>query len=92
MTATTAINLDRAVCKSCKIQMALPTGTRIDFQQIVPRILIEETKTFMQHDCGNYLRGQRIIAKESTQECGEKCQSATGPACECKCKGENHGV
>lgn len=35
--------------------------------------------------------------KESTfnskprHECGPKCTSATGPNCECKCEGLNHG-
>ena len=24
-------------------------------------------------------------------ECGARCLQATGPACDCKCKGENHG-
>lgn len=24
-------------------------------------------------------------------ECNAKCVSATGPACECKCRGANHG-
>ena len=26
-----------------------------------------------------------------TRACGPRCQSATGPACECKCRGANHG-
>lgn len=26
------------------------------------------------------------------EECGVRCQEATGPECECVCGGENHGV
>lgn len=29
--------------------------------------------------------------KNSKHECGARCTNATGPACDCKCKGKNHG-
>jgi hypothetical protein len=29
--------------------------------------------------------------KASKHECGARCTSATGPNCDCRCKGENHG-
>lgn len=32
-----------------------------------------------------------FAAAVSTHECGARCVNATGPACECKCKGKNHG-
>ena len=87
MNTTTA---DRMICKSCRTSSRLPEGWRIDWMQVVPRIA-DATGKLQQHDCGNYLRGQRIVAKAGKQECGEKCISAIGPACECKCNGENHG-
>jgi len=32
-----------------------------------------------------------IIATETKTECGDRCQGATGPNCDCHCKGANHG-
>ncbi len=29
--------------------------------------------------------------KESKHTCGARCVNATGPMCDCKCKGANHG-
>jgi len=29
--------------------------------------------------------------KASKHECGARCTSATGPNCDCRCKGANHG-
>ena len=28
---------------------------------------------------------------KASEACGAKCQNATGPSCECSCKGMNHG-
>jgi hypothetical protein len=73
-------------------------GYEIDWMQVVPRIVKSDTRytktpEFLKHDCGMYLRGDRIVGKHSDKrECGAKCTGATGPACECKCSGENHGV
>ena len=41
--------------------------------------------------CGRKMRLFVIDGRPGKQECGERCLSATGPACECKCAGENHG-
>lgn len=30
--------------------------------------------------------------EETRHECGPKCMAATGPNCECRCKGANHGA
>jgi hypothetical protein len=102
MNTTTDTNLDRAFCKPCNKMMRLPEGTRIDWQQIVPRIRVIGADTFVngrnvaelvKHDCGNYLRGTTITAKHSDKiVCNEKCQSATRAVCECSCDGENHGA
>lgn len=92
MSTTATATLDRMICKSCKTSSRLSEGLRIDWMQIVPRIA-DATGSLVKHDCGNYLRGQRIEGRYSDKiECGERCQSATGPACECKCRGENHGI
>ena len=32
-----------------------------------------------------------FAAFESTHECGARCINATGPSCECACRGKNHG-
>ena len=89
---TALATTDRMLCKSCKTSSRLTDGLSIDWMQVVPRI-VDTAGKFQQHDCGNYLRGRRIEGRYSDKtECGEKCQSATGPACECKCGGENHGV
>jgi hypothetical protein len=89
---TTTATLDRMICKSCKMSARLPEGLRIDWMQVVPRIADQAGK-LVKHECGNYLRGQTITGRHSDKtECGPKCQSATGPACECKCRGENHGA
>jgi hypothetical protein len=29
--------------------------------------------------------------KASKHECGARCTSATGPNCDCRCRGQNHG-
>lgn len=29
--------------------------------------------------------------KKSKHECGARCTNATGPNCDCRCKGRNHG-
>jgi hypothetical protein len=29
--------------------------------------------------------------KHSKHECGARCTNATGPSCDCRCKGKNHG-
>lgn len=86
----------RMKCTTCKTMTRLPEGYEIDWMQVVPRIIRTDTRytrtpEFLKHSCGLYLRGEAIVGKTGTQECGEKCISATGPACECKCSGENHG-
>ena len=99
-TATTA-NLDRAFCKSCNVMFSVPEGWAIDWEAVVPRIAPAEfiknrvptARRYMQHECGNYLRGTTVKARYSDKIiCNEKCQSATRPVCECSCSGENHGA
>lgn len=42
--------------------------------------------------CGKEAIFDRIQGRAGKQKCGARCQSATGPSCECQCKGENHGA
>ena len=37
---------------------------------------------------------KRVIegTKKSKHECGARCTNATGPNCDCRCKGKNHGI
>ena len=92
MGMNTTADLDRMICKTCKNSSRIPEGWHIDWMQVVPRIADSDRK-LQKHECGMYLRGQRITGKHSDKiECGPRCQSAMGPACECKCSGENHGA
>lgn len=66
-------------CRSCKT---------------VARILndspFEEIK--VQCECGQWVKVSRVIAgRDSKKECNARCTGAVGPACDCKCRGENHG-
>jgi hypothetical protein len=45
--------------------------------------------------CGDHwCRLQRVHegTKASKHECGARCRNATGPSCDCKCRGKNHGA
>jgi hypothetical protein len=44
--------------------------------------------------CGDHhVALHRVIEgrKASKHQCGARCTSATGPNCDCRCRGENHG-
>jgi hypothetical protein len=40
--------------------------------------------------CNGTAKFTPIVAKTTRTECGPRCTGATGPACDCKCGGENH--
>jgi hypothetical protein len=43
-------------------------------------------------ECGRFVSVERVTAgTESKKECNARCVGAVGPACDCKCRGENHG-
>lgn len=47
--------------------------------------------------CGLKIKSRSIVdyatgREETRHECGPKCMAATGPNCECRCKGANHGA
>jgi hypothetical protein len=44
--------------------------------------------------CGDHWHRLRRVTegkKNSKHECNARCLASTGPACDCKCKGKNHG-
>lgn len=43
-------------------------------------------------ECGspNWLK-RMVVTYNEKVKCGAKCRNATGPACECSCRGVNHG-
>jgi hypothetical protein len=72
---------------------AVPQGARIDWGGLAPWVLDEQGQHLRckVDGCNRAMRAVAVKGKLGTQECGDRCTSATGPACECKCKGENHG-
>lgn len=51
----------------------------------------QDTATFRAGD--HWCRLRRVIegTKNSKHVCGARCTNATGPNCDCRCKGQNHG-
>lgn len=44
--------------------------------------------------CGDHWIALRRVVegkKNSKHECNAKCMASTGPSCDCRCKGANHG-
>ncbi len=44
--------------------------------------------------CGDHWCSLRRVhegTKKSKHECGARCTNATGPSCDCRCRGKNHG-
>lgn len=74
----------------------LPDGYRVDWQGLAPWVLSVADGTGLrcvQEDCNRQLRAFVVQGRYSDKiECGPRCQSATGPSCECRCRGENHGA
>ena len=43
--------------------------------------------------CSKTMTGVSVSGKVNAEKaCSARCQSATGPSCECACGGENHGA
>ena len=41
--------------------------------------------------CGGQMKSAKVVGRESDHVCDARCTNATGPNCECSCKGKNHG-
>lgn len=53
----------------------------------------DKTAAIQCRECGSVsTSGRKIQATvDAAIECGDKCHTAKGPACECSCGGVNHG-
>lgn len=55
-----------------------------------------QTALFVNCACGQRARLERVFDSHKPNrprhECDAKCMASTGPSCECKCKGANHGA
>ena len=70
-------------CRSCKAHMRIEPGTAVEMWNGKPAISCE---------CGaGTMVAKPLTARTTDHECGAKCVSAKGPACECSCGGANHG-
>lgn len=53
------------------------------------------TVLFVSCACSQRVKLERVYDAvkpgKARHECGARCQNSTGPACECRCKGANHG-
>jgi hypothetical protein len=90
MNNTAATTDQRIKCPkvSCKFMARVPATMEVRYNAAV----LAGTFDYQKHTCGTVLAVVTIIGKTSETECGDKCKSAIGPACECKCSGDNHGV
>lgn len=72
---------------------ALPADTRVDWGGLAPWVRAADGSHLrcQQPDCTRAMRAVAVQGREGQLECGERCVAATGPACDCRCKGENHG-
>jgi hypothetical protein len=82
----------------------LPEGASVDWQGLAPWIQSghwtsepgKRQEPILlrcgEPGCNRAMRAFEIQGRYSDKiECGPRCQSATGPSCECTCRGENHG-
>ncbi len=79
---------ERIRCNKCKFMARLPQTMEARYGFAVAAGTFE----YQRHTCGTILAVIEIVGKYSETECSDKCMSATGPACECKCEGQNHGA
>jgi hypothetical protein len=57
------------------------------------RVIGDDALILKQCACKRYVLLRKVVegTKNSKHTCGARCTSATGPNCDCKCKGANHG-
>jgi hypothetical protein len=101
-----ALGLGRWIgrCKACgttaKVDGRVAQGTgpevavvAIDSTIYTTRIIGDASLILKQCACGRYALLRRVTegTKKSKHTCGARCTNATGPNCDCRCKGANHG-
>lgn len=65
-----------------------------DVQRLLARVPEFERLSLLHVACGDHRAALRLVhegRKASKHECGARCTSATGPQCDCRCRGANHG-
>lgn len=58
------------------------------------RVWNDDSAVIIRHGCGAWVTVRKVhekIGAKSAHKCGAKCTNAVGPACDCTCKGANHG-
>lgn len=59
------------------------------------RVLNTHEIVLVAHECGRWVFCRSVFdgGKQDSKRhnCGAKCTNATGPACDCRCRGANHG-
>ncbi len=98
MTATKTFTGNYAgTCGRCGIKV------RVAQAAAQPGFTIEGKKTWIAcpSGCTRHNGGREVVhyfpamaiygTYNADKECNGKCMGATGPACDCKCGGENHG-
>lgn len=91
-------------CKGCgataKVEgrVARATGSEmavvaIDGTVYSTRIIGDASLILKQCACSRYVLLRKVTegTKGSKHTCGARCTSSTGPNCDCRCKGANHG-
>lgn len=70
------------------------TVVRVDGSTLVTRDRVAVHSRYgVCPSCGEQaVKGTTVRGTYSDKECDARCESATGPSCECRCKGENHGA
>lgn len=79
---------------------AIPDGARVDWGSVALWVIGPDGEHLRCPEPGcagangkpRAMRAFTVAGRFSDRiECGERCQSAIGPSCECRCAGENHG-
>ena len=57
------------------------------------RIIGEDSLILKRCICSRFVLLRKVVegTKNSKHTCGARCTNATGPNCDCRCKGANHG-
>lgn len=59
------------------------------------RVLNSHEIVLVSHGCGRWVFTRPVVdggkPDSKRHSCGARCTNATGPACDCRCRGANHG-
>lgn len=83
-----------------RVATTAPTATTRDVAIVAvdgsvysTRIYSDASLVLKRCACDRYVLLRQVTegTKNSKHTCGSKCTNATGPSCDCRCKGANHG-